>query len=488
MSKWKYIFILFLTFTIVTSCKKDFLDVPIKNVVLRQAYVVDLKTTGDYLNGMYVSLATIISNTGLNYPEVIADNIKPKSGSSHLATFYGWTQRADDSRPGSGLLTGGINANGFWANGIRMAQGCSFVLESADKYRSENPQLADNLKGQAYTLRAMIHSIMVNIFAQSYFFTADASHPGIPYTTTSDWAQPATRLSVAKVYDGMITDLNAAIPLLPDVQNPPSGFSYSLITSTAAKAISARVCLYKGDWQTAKNLAAQLAKTVPLMTNAGGYPGKLFTNSETEAIFQLPPAFSGATASAGNYPLTFGAVWYSGSNLQLVATSDMSAILKENPQDLRNAWVKDTTIGVAIKKFPIGVIPGFSIPSASYFQTLIRSSEMYLIAAESYAQLNNKDSAVFYLDAIRKRAWSTALPTTATGPALLDSIYKERRKELCFEGLRMFDIQRWKQAVNRDPGDVPAAIKNLPYGSDKAIAPIPVSDVQMLGMPQNPGY
>lgn len=488
MNQYKYSLIVLIIISALLSCKKDFLDVPTKNVVLRQAYVTDLKTTNDYLNGMYVSLASAINNTGINYAELIADNIKPKTGSPVLSSHYTWNQVPGDNKPGSIEATG-VNANGLWISGIKIAQGCSFVIENSVRYKGENPTLADNIAGQAYALRALIHSMMVNVFAQSYAFTPDGSHPGIPYTTTSDWTIPATRLSVAEVYEAMVEDLNNAIVLLPNAQTAPPTFKNALINKTTAKAILARVYLFKGEWQAAKNLAREVAMLVPIMTGPGVYPGKLFTNDESEALFQLPPSNPAATLGAGSYGTNFGGSLFNGTLLHLVATNDIAALLRENTGDVRASWVKDTIsgLGTVIKKYPQNVISGFSNPTLSYFQTLIRSSEMYLTAAECYAQLSVPDSAIFYLDAIRKRAWSAAPPTTATGTALMDSIYKERRKELCFEGLRMYDIQRWKQSVNRLDASNPNA-KVLPYGSGKAIAPIPVSDVQQLGMTQNPSY
>jgi tetratricopeptide (TPR) repeat protein len=470
-----------------SACKKDFLEVPTKNVVFRQSYVTDLATTGDYLNGIYIEVARMIGSSGLNYPEIIADNIKPITGSNNFNTCYSWSQQADETKPAS-ILPTSLNANGFWVGGNRIAQECSFVIESADKYKDQDLQKCDNLKGQAYALRALIYSMMVNIFAQTYRFTSDASHPGIPYFTTSDWTQPAQRLSVAENYEALIKDLNSAIELLPTVQVTPKDFTYSRLNKTAARALLARVYLFKGDWLAAKNLAREVCTDVPIMTGSANYPSRLFTNKETEAIFQLPPSNSSASTSAGTYATGFSALWYSGATYSLVATTDIASILRENPADVRSVWVKDSTSNrINIKKFPVNVIPGFATPSISYYQTLLRSSEMYLTAAESYAQLNQYDSAVYFLDAIRKRAWSAAPPTTATGTALLDSIYKERRKELAFEGLRMFDIQRWKQAVNRS-ADVPTNVRTLQYGSNNAIAPIPTSDVLLVGMPQNKGY
>jgi hypothetical protein len=112
---------------------------------------------------------------------------------------------------------------------------------------------------------------------------------------------------------------------------------------------------------------------------------------------------------------------------------------------------------------------------------------MYLTAAECYARLNNQDSARFYLNAIQKRANSTITGPLVTGEALLDSIFKERRKEFAFEGLRMFDLLRWGKNVVRIDA-VGTTAKNLTFPSNKAIAPIPGLDVTILGLIQNDEY
>ncbi len=145
--------------------------------------------------------------------------------------------------------------------------------------------------------------------------------------------------------------------------------------------------------------------------------------------------------------------------------------------DKRSSWVaaiSSSPVTWRITKFPISAAGGlFPIKRGDYYQTIFRSSEMYLTAAECYAKLNMEDSARFFIDAIRKRANPTIKDITASGASLIDSIYKERRKELCFDGgLRMYDLLRWKRPVNRMDALNPN-VKNLPYPSNKAIAPIP---------------
>jgi len=195
-------------------------------------------------------------------------------------------------------------------------------------------------------------------------------------------------------------------------------------------------------------------------------------------LFQATP-----TSSGGFIGLVFKrAYWYS-------ATKDLTTILRENSTDVRSAWVQDT-LGSQYKvyKFPSSVAGGLnSNPESDYYSPVIRSSELFLTAAEACAKTSDEVNAKVYLNAIRKRANPSIADVSATGNALLDSIYKERRKELCFEGLRMFDLQRWKQPVQRT--DVlPGYQTLLLYPNDKAIAPIPGQDVNLMGLQQNHGY
>lgn len=491
MKQFIYYFTVGVLFFNTICCKKSFLDVRDKSVILRQAYVSDLKTTGDFLKGVYIRLSQSFYQGYMQiYPELIADNTKLVTASSAtLNAHYNWSQLANSSSSTS------RNMNDFWRVGYQIIRSCSFVLEKSDEYRTQDPIKADNIKAQAYGLRALVHFALTSIFAQPYNFTVDASHSGIPYITTSDWTQPFTRNSVSEVYINIIQDLSLALYSFDT--DPSSSADLLYMNKNAAKALLARVYLFKGDYETSKNLAREISSSVPLLSIAGGYPNSLFKNLaplQTETLFQLTPSANGVLLPSsaggsytGNYATDFqGRYFNSGSSTRFIATADIVNLLKQNSTDVRKIWIKSGTKDTIVK-YPINVIPGFSIQSQSYYQTLFRSSEMYLVAAESYAQLGNEDSARIYVNAIRSRANVPILTSSVTGAALLDSIYTERRKELAFEGLRMFDLLRWKKGVNR--GDAwSVSIKTLPYPNDKAISPLPENDVRISGLPQNSGY
>lgn len=474
---------------VISSCKKSFLDVPDKGTLLRQAYVIDLQSTGEYLNGIYITLSTnFYHGYNLIYADLVADNIKPVTGSGMFSMQYKWEQQANETSENTPTAnTTGMNP--MWYIGYRIIRDCSFVIDKAGQYRGENADKADDIKGQAYAIRALVHFMLTNVFAQLYHYTADASHPGIPYVTTSDYTEPVARETVAKVYEYLLDDLSKSLQLLPAAPTNTVAANKNLVLNkNAVKALLARVYLYKEDFLAAKNLAREVGLSVPIMAaSSSGYPSKLFTLQETEALFQIAP--SSSAVSSGTYSTNFQARYFnSAATTQFLATTDIADLLRQNPSDVRKNWIKSGGAGKdTIIKYPVSVISGFTPTSNSYYQTIIRSSEMYLTAAEAYAKINNEDSARYYLDAIRKRANSSLGATTAVGAALLDSIYVERRKELAFEGLRMFDILRWKKGLVRNDAPVSTA-KELPYPSNKAISPIPLRDVLINGLNQNLDY
>lgn len=459
------------------SCSKEFLNVKNTQNLFRESYVSNLTTMEEYVRGIYYKLATAPFESGeveCTYPELVADNLRAISSTSysrHATAVYNWVQQDFT----------GVSYQ-LWQNCYVDVRNCCFVIEEIDKYKSENPAKANYMKGQAFALRALVHFKLVNVFAQHYSYKANASHYGVPYITSSDVTKPFSRQTVAEVYDAMINDLNKAIELLPIAVTDTR-----FMNIMAAKALLARIYLFMEDYVNAKKMAKEVADNVPLMTVANGYPMDIFkwkTPSATETLFQLTPTSSNL----------FGR-YIQGTTIKYSATNDIAEILTENNNDARYSWIKDSSIGAnpvfLIKKFPKGVAPEvpavIAKPDVAYYPAILRSSEMYLTVAEAAAKINDEATSKKYLNAIRKRADPAIEDIISTGQALLDSIYKERRKELAFEGMRMFDLQRWKMTVSR--GDVlPGSPSSLPYPNERAISPIPSFDAMLVGLPQNPGY
>jgi hypothetical protein len=457
---------------LLVSCKKSFLDVPVTREVVAEDYVTNLSTSQEFLNGVYFTVARdVYSYETIAYADIVADNLKPLStAASRLFAHYSWQQEADETAGNS------TNLNKFWMNSYKTVRACNFLLERIDDYRNEDPVSTDAIKGQAYALRALMHFNLVNVFAQPYNFTAGASHEGIPYDTIYVQTEQITRVPVSMVYENIINDLKTSIQLIPTSLN-----SQSVLNKSAVKALLARVYLFKGDYSNAKTIAGEITISFPLLS-ASNYPTKLFTPNDNETLFWLPPVeidpSQGSSTQFIGYHFSLN--WFA-------ATNDLVSIIQERANDQRKKWFTLTSGNWKINKFPQGAVAGVTSAPIAYYQPVVRSSEMFLTMAEACAQTSDEANARTYLDAVRQRADPSAIATTATGTALLDSIYKERRKELCFENARIYDLLRWKKSVKRT--DIFSTVpQDLSYPNDKSVAPLPLDDIFKFKMDQNNGY
>ena len=88
---------------------------------------------------------------------------------------------------------------------------------------------------------------------------------------------------------------------------------------------------------------------------------------------------------------------------------------------------------------------------------VIRYAEILLMYAESKIELNQIDDSVYQvLNQIRKRAGMPEINRTVYSgqTKMRELLRRERRVELALEGVRWFDICRWKIGEEVMPGDV----------------------------------
>jgi hypothetical protein len=124
---------------------------------------------------------------------------------------------------------------------------------------------------------------------------------------------------------------------------------------------------------------------------------------------------------------------------------------------------------------------------------VFRTSEMYLIRAEAYAQTGKPLEANNDLRDLKSARIAIYVHAPLSGQALLDEIQNERRRELAAEGHRWFDLKRTTRVINRPVagiGNRNAQVKTtLPSSSPKWVWPIPEVEVRANpNIVQNPGY
>jgi hypothetical protein len=110
---------------------------------------------------------------------------------------------------------------------------------------------------------------------------------------------------------------------------------------------------------------------------------------------------------------------------------------------------------------------------------VLRLAEMYLIRAESRAELNNFTGALQDINTIRERANALPVADTQDKAILIETILAERRLELAFESHRWFDLIRRGQAQE---------VLQIP-DANRLLFPIPRQQLLIdEDLVQNPGY
>ena len=109
----------------------------------------------------------------------------------------------------------------------------NLVISNVDK--AEGDKIKGNqLKAEAYMIRAWMHYLLVNIYAKAYNPATAANDPGIPYVKEGvPITEPNKKSTVAEVYQNILSDIDMAFSLngLPKVpansMRAGQGFAYA---------------------------------------------------------------------------------------------------------------------------------------------------------------------------------------------------------------------------------------------------------------------
>lgn len=426
------------------------------------------KTADDVVNGMYGVYYTLgtyrfLGRDVLAIGDLAADNAWMTGGSGHFNSIYQWTITDSDSY-----------LDEIWSYGYQALDRAVRVINAGEKMLAEGT-LSEEKKSdvkasvaQAYAAKALSHFCLANIFSLPYTEGNKSSKSIIlvkdaPYVAFEE----VKRSTLEETYQCILADIQSAKQDIDLV-----GSDIFRLNKAALEALEARVCLYMGNWNGAKtaSLAAIADSKGELVMDAVKYNDMWATNTGTsEDIFVLAKS-EDDNLSANSLNTLYGS--YGGQ-----MTSGLVSLF--SPNDMRSQLFTGTGESVRGLKYK-----GLPSSAATSNIPVFRLPEMYLIAAEAKAQLNETD-AVDYLFAVAQRnpdVTKTDIPTDKQG--LLKFISEERRRELFQEGHRLYDMRRTGEELNRVGGNTiitgwyPA---NFCY-------PIPVKEVNASGLEQTDNW
>jgi hypothetical protein len=358
------------------------------------------------------------------------------------------------------------------------------IMEVTDRITvsTDEQTTYDDLVGQLFALRAMLHFDAARLFAQLPPVASDMNAPNSGIVLASAYYQPDakfTRSTLNETYDFIKSDMTAALTKLS------KDLHYGKINYWTVKALEARIYLYLEDFNNA------LASAIEVINNNAGYNlyeiqnylnvwGKTATS---ESLFEVitTDLVNAQRNSIGYYTIPAG-------YCEVAATDDFAGWLMSDPNDIRSGVIQQMSqSGNYLAWYPIKYLgqEGSTAPSYVNNPKIIRLSEVYLIAAEARLRGGNAPGtleAVDYYNALRQKRITGY---TNAASVTLDNILDERRRELFCENHRMFDLVRLKRNINAPM----VQIDPISYTDYRIIAAIPKRELDISpDLMQNPGY
>lgn len=452
------------------SCRKEFLDLEPYSDISADIAITNEADMGAALNGSYATLRSnnLFGRTIPLFGDLIADNVYISAiNSNRYLDFFQVNYTVNNG-----------NASAIW----RAAY--TTILRANNVINSElaNTGKVEEYRAEARAIRALMYFELVKHFAKPY--QVDPSGLGVPIVLTYDPKLKPARNTIAEVYAQIEDDLTKAITNLPDDNS--SGF----FTSYAAKALLARMYLYKHEW------AKALATSQDIIDNSGyilvpaqGVVSFWSRNTpRTDKVEVLFEVVFDAVQNAGIDALDY---FYDQQGYGDALAADAFYVLFTETDVRRQLFLTSSPIRGDVKV--VNKYPNSSSADPDEFKVL-RLSEVYLTAAEAAFQSGDETLALDYLNELVSKRDPAFAGYNSSGQALLNDILLERRKELAFEGQRYWDLARYNLAVNRVnmsanyPGNVPLTIAADNF---RRILPIPQSELDAnpnIRNQQNPGY
>lgn len=389
-----------------------------------------------------------------------------------------------------------------WKNSYAGIKTCNVFLENVDKVPNMNETLRTRMKAEARFIRAWLYLQLTTWYGDVPLFEKDI---------TLEESKSISRTPKAAILTFIYNELDEVEAVLP-TNTEYAEADRGRITKGAAIALKARAYLYQNDWANVVAACEKLIGNTSNGTYAlfSSYEG-IFKpeneyNSEVildyqyvpsvrvwEEMYDLAPLSVGAriNSKAPTQELVDDYIMMNGKAIK-DATSGYDESNPYKNRDPRFAativyhgakWVRpDGTIQTIYIK--PGSTPsdntygnvdeyigaGSNSTSTGYYLRknydptseigmksglnliLIRYADVLLMYAEAMNELGKMDEAVWNktIRPLRERAGFTDAPSLIypTEGNMQTIIRRERRVELAMEGLRIFDIRRWKTAEN----------------------------------------
>jgi hypothetical protein len=535
----KKIFILLISISILSSCKKDVLDIVPTDRLSETAIWSDATLPQLFVNAQYNTLQHGFNNDIQYYGDEAFS--KFNDGGYQL---IGLNQLTSSNVT---QLSGKYN---YWKNAYSTIKNFNIYFSKIDGTPLSATSKA-SLTAEVKFLRAFVYAQLI------------WNYGGVPIIEKGFDLSGNLKGIKRNTYDECVTyilkDLDDAIAGLPNQQ---TGNNLGRASADAARALKARVLLYyaspqnnptgdKARWQQVADISLAIINS-HRYSLTDNYHNLFIGGNNSEAIFSryfstdashqigklFAPIGSGGNGYAqpsqnivDDYEMTNGVIpvingvknpdplnTYDASNPYIGRDPRFYASVLYNGASYKGRKIEPFTGGADFFG-PDATATGYynfkfldesqvvsSTTPYTYPWHFFRLGEIYLIYAEAAYNLGNETDTRTYINLVRQRVGVNMPPVTTTGVALFNSLVHEREIELAFEGHRFYDTRRWQIAPITDAKPIVGVqvIKNPDnsftynrvdllkriWDSKLYLIPLTFQEVQASGnsLAQNPGY
>lgn len=289
-----------------------------------------------------------------------------------------------------------------------------------------------SLQNEARVHRAFAYLTLVNLYAKHYNPSTASTDLGVPIRTDIDFEEDLTRATVQEVYEFILNDLSLALQELPS--SPKIGSTHRP-NLAAAYALLARTYLFMNNIEEALSAA----------TSSLEIYDTLLDFNTLGVLFPAPaPPFNDLVRG------------YENPEVLLYKEPSLPSSLfywDRGLQNLYASFTRETDLRLITKGLPDFILPapiGGHL-SSEWFNGRapnkgLSTAEVYLIKAECHARLGDVQPAIETLNTLRKYRFLTGAPYSLEANSAAEALVlvkEERRKELAFQGVRLFDIKRY---------------------------------------------
>jgi SusD family. len=223
-----------------------------------------------------------------------------------------------------------------WWIGYKVIFTANTVIETVEKRQptaEERSAATNQLLGEAYFLRGMIHFHLVNLFGRQY--TLGRDNLGIPLRVSTN-TNETTRATVGEVYDQVVLDLRKAADLMNAPRHAtdnPGAYA----TKNTALGLLSRVYLYMEENQKVLDVIAEMGDPVShLDSDYANYFAKAPTSKETLlCIYHSPLNENRGQSSIGSMYTAAGGGWG-----EVYASDPLMNLYERYPEDIRLSYIQ----------------------------------------------------------------------------------------------------------------------------------------------------